>query len=154
MADILSAEFMSLLNEADRKKFMLLSFIRSNLNGLTIEQIEKLWEDSGERPLTRIGKNGKRTTDNTVRKPINDLVKSGFVTKTIIRGKNYYTFTPQAEDLRGRLLDPENIPDLLRWAITFRKYKGLPFMDELMEMFDMSFEICKSTNPLIFVSVN
>ena len=140
MADILSPEFMSLLNEADRKKFMLLSFIRSNRNGLSIDQIEKMWEDNGGRPLTRTGKDGKRTTDNTVRKPLNDMVALGFITKTSIRGKNYYTFTSQAEDLRGRLLDPENIPDLLRWAITFRKYKGLPFMDELMEMFDMSFE--------------
>ena len=140
MSDILSAEFMSLLNEADRKKITLLSFIRSSKNGLTIDQIEKMWEAQGGRPITRTGKDGQRTTDNTVRKPVEDMVKQGFVTKTNIRGKNYYTFTQQAEDLKGRLLDPENIPDLLRWAITFRKYKGLPFMDELMEIFDMTFE--------------
>jgi hypothetical protein len=140
MADILSAEFMSLLNEADRKKIMLLTFIRENRNGLTIDQVETKWEENGERPLTRTGKNGKRTTDNTVRTQINSLVKKGFVTITKIRGKNYYTFTEQAQDLKGRLIDTENISDLLRWAITFRKYQGLPFMDLLVNIFDLTFE--------------
>lgn len=140
MVEFISTEFFELLNEADRKKILLLSILRSHNRRLSLTEIEAAWEKEGGRPLTKENKNGKRTTDNTIRKIINDLISQGFVARTLVNGKNLYTLTSRVAYLKERLLEPENIPDLLRWALTFQKYNGLPFMEELMDMFDAPFD--------------
>lgn len=130
-----------ILNASALKKVIILSFVRSRKNGVTIAMIENHWsEHEFGRPLTKTSKNGGRAVDNTVRNVVEQLVKDELIEKQNDDGRNIYFYREETDELSGKLMNMEHIPDLLRWAVTFSKYKGLPFFDDLIEPFDMSYE--------------
>jgi hypothetical protein len=130
-----------ILNASALKKVIILSFVRSRKNGVTMTMIENHWSDHEfGRPLTKTAKDGKRVVDNTVRNVVEQLVKDELIEKDNDSGRNIYFYREETDELAGRLMEADSIPDLLRWAVTFSKYKGLPFFDDLLEPFEMSYE--------------
>ena len=79
MAIIRDEVLRKLLPASALKKIIVLSFIRSKKNGVTLQQIEEHYGNHPDgRPITRTGIGDKRVIDNTVRSIVESLVKEGF----------------------------------------------------------------------------
>lgn len=143
MAIIRDKVLHSLLNKSALKSVLLLAFIKSKKKGVTVAQAEEFWSKHEDgREITRSNKVGTRTVDNTIRSTLQKLAtgKKKFLISEKI-GKSYvYFYNEETDELKNNLLDSENIPDLIRWALTFQKYKGLTFMEELEDLLGLSFD--------------
>ena len=119
----------------------ILKFIASKPNGVSVLDVETFWEQHVDgRKMTRSFKGETRIIDNTIRNLLNKLV----LDECLIRekqGKNYlYFFNNELEQTQLKNGGSDGITDLIRWAITLKKYKGLTFMEELEEMLNISIE--------------
>ena len=117
----------------------ILKFIESKSNGVTVQEVEYFWENHRDgKKMTRSLEGEKRIIDNTIRNILNRLV----VSNCLIREKKSksYIYKISSEKVLSNKLDSVEITDLIRWAITFNKYKGLTFMSELEEVLNISFE--------------
>lgn len=129
-----------ILNPSAKKKLLLLLFIKSKRNGVTVAEVEEFWASHEDgRQLTK--KNGaRRVIDNTIRNTLVELEQNELLSR-VKKGKAYvYYFREEANELRESLLQSEEINNLLRWAFTFKKYKGLPFITELESVLGMDME--------------
>jgi hypothetical protein len=124
-----------LLNPSARISVAILMFIKSKKKGVTVAQVEEFWAKHPDgREMTRSKKDGARTIDNTIRKKLNDLVSHKLLIKVETSKAFLYFYKEETDELKNNLFASENIPDLMRWAITFNKYKGLTFMTELEDL--------------------
>ena len=125
-----------LLNPSARISVAILMFIKSKKKGVTVAQAEEFWANHPEGREIRSKKDGKRVVDNTIRNTLQKLVKdkNKFLISEKI-GKSYvYFYNEETDELKNNLFASESIPDLIRWALTFQKYKGLTFMKELEDL--------------------
>ena len=127
-----------LLNPSARNAVAILSFVKSKVKGVTVADVEKFWSNyEFGRDIKKDGKGEKRVGDNTIRNILNKLVKKEFLSAEKI-GKTYiYKYLNETDELKNNLFEESSISDLMRWAITFNKYKGLTFMQELEEVLDV-----------------
>ncbi len=124
-----------LLNPSARISVAILTFIKSKKKGVTVAQVEEFWAKHPDgREMTKSKKDGTRAIDNTIRKKLNDLVTHEFLIKVETSKAFLYFYKEETDELKNNLFTSENIPDLIRWAITFNKYKGLTFMKELEDL--------------------
>lgn len=130
-----------LLNPSARNAVAILSFVKSKVKGVTVADVEKFWSNyEFGRAIKKAGKGEKRVGDNTIRNILNTLVKKEFLSAEKI-GKTYvYKYLNETDELKNNLFEESSISDLMRWAITFNKYKGLTFMQELEEVLGLSMD--------------
>ena len=117
----------------------ILKFIESKSNGVTVQEVEYFWENHRDgKKMTRSLEGEKRIIDNTIRNILNRLVFA----ECLIREKKSksYIYKINSEIVLSNKLGSDEITDLIRWAITFNKYKGLTFMNELEEALNISIE--------------
>jgi len=123
-----------------RKIIDILKFIASKPNGVSVLDVETFWEQHEDgRKMTRSFKGETRIIDNTIRNLLNKLV----LDKCLFRekqGKNYLYFIDKNDQNQLKVEDSEGITDLIRWALTLKKYKGLIFFEELEEILNISIE--------------
>ena len=138
-----------MINERLIKKFAnstfikiteILKFIASKPNGVTVFDVELFWEQHEDgRKMTRSAAGEKRIVDNTIRNLLNKLVLSDCLFREKV-GKTYLYFMDNNNQNQIKVEDSEGITDLIRWALTLKKYKGLIFFEELEEILNISIE--------------
>ena len=119
----------------------ILKFIASKPNGVSVLDVETFWEQHVDgRKIKRSFKGETRIIDNTIRNLLNKLV----LDECLIRekqGKNYlYFFNNELDQTQLKNGGSDGITDLIRWALTLKKYKGLIFFEELEEILNISIE--------------
>ena len=130
-----------ILNASAEKKLFILDFIKSKKNGATVADVEDFWAEHYKgRPISTSGKGTNRVIDNTIRNTLVELEKLRLLTREK-KGKSFiYFLAEEANGLKENLLESSSITDLLRWAVTFNKYKGLPFITELEDVMGMNLQ--------------
>ena len=130
-----------LLNPSARKSVSLLLFIKSKKQGATVAQVEEFWANHEDgRVIKKAPKGEKRIIDNTIRNTLTDLVKYDFLMREKVGGSYLYFYKEDVDELKENLFETTSVSDLLRWAVTFNKYKGLTFMEELENLLGLDFE--------------
>lgn len=131
----------NLLNRSARKSVAILAFVKSKNKGATIRQVEEYWSryEHG-RVIKKALKGEKRIGDNTMRRILDNLVTSDFLTKEKTGKSFIYFYKDETDELKNNLFESASVSHLLRWAVTFNKYKGLPFIKELEEILSLTFE--------------
>ena len=131
----------NLLNPSAKKYVAILLFVKSKKKGVTVAQVEYFWAKHPEgREIKKSVKGEIRIIDNTIRNLLNKLVVDEFLTKEKIGKAFFYFYKEETDELKNNLFESSAMSDLMRWAITFNKYKGLTFMQELEELLGLSFD--------------
>jgi hypothetical protein len=130
-----------LLNPSAKKAVAILAFVKSKNKGVTIRQVEEYWSRYKEgRVIKKALKGEKPIGDNTIRRILDNLVLSDFLTREKTGKTHIYFYKDETDELKNNLFESASVSHLLRWAVTFNKYKGLPFIKELEEILGLTFE--------------
>jgi hypothetical protein len=126
-----------LLDKKTLKLVKILEFVKNMRRPVTIDEVEKHYMKEIDTSKDFSLKHGKdRKIDNTVRNFLRDLEKKGLLEELKDKAILHYTLGEKVAHLGKKIIDGTEINNLIRWAVTLKKYQGLTFYDEMIEMIE------------------